>query len=138
MHDQKAHPMEIGRVGSSDSGSDATRSEGVLERKGKPSSLSADALRRLRRNPGAVAGAIVLTVLVFSAVLAPVIAPHDPIEQDSQAIRAQPSCNHPFGTDSFGRDVFSRVLYGGRKSLPIGMVAVSIAAFVGVSFGLIA
>jgi peptide/nickel transport system permease protein len=97
-----------------------------------------ESLHRLGRNPGAVAGVVVLAVIVLLAVFAPVVAPYDPIEQNSQAIRARPSREHLFGADTFGRDVFSRVLYGGRQSLPVGLVAVGIAAVVGVAFGLIA
>ena len=102
------------------------------------SSLARDTLRRLWRNPGAIMGAIVLTVIIFLAVFAPMIAPYDPIAQDSTAIRAAPSAQHIFGADNFGRDVFSRVLYGGRMSLPVGFVAVGITAMVGVALGLIA
>ncbi|MGI8476445.1 MAG: ABC transporter permease [Thermomicrobiales bacterium] len=109
----------------------------VLAREARSSGLTRDALRRLRRNPGAVAGLFVLLAMVGSAALAPLIAPYDPIAQDSQAIRAAPSMSHLFGADSFGRDVFSRVLYGGRLSLPVGLVAVGIAALIGVAFGLI-
>ena len=97
-----------------------------------------DAVRRLRRNPGAVAGIIVLTAMILLAVFAPVVAPYDPIEQNSTAIRAAPSGEHLFGADNFGRDIFSRVLYGGRMSLPIGFVAIGITAVVGVALGLIA
>lgn len=97
-----------------------------------------DAFHRLTRNSGAIAGGFVLIVMVLLAAFAPVVAPYDPIKQDSQAIRAAPSRDHLFGADTFGRDVFSRVLYGGRKSLPIGLIAVSIAAIAGVSFGLLA
>ncbi len=93
---------------------------------------------RIARNPGALLGAAVLAVLIVLTVFAPIVAPYDPIAQDSQSIRAAPSRDHLFGADTFGRDVFSRVLYGGRKSLPIGLVAVSIAAVVGVGFGLVA
>ena len=101
-------------------------------------SLTRDTLRRLWMNPGAIAGAIVLTVMVLSAIFAPLIAPYDPIAQDSTAIRAAPSAQHFFGTDNFGRDVFSRVLFGGRMSLPVGFVAVGITAIAGVALGLIA
>ncbi len=101
-------------------------------------SLTRDALTRIGRNPGAVLGAITLAALVLLTVFAPLVAPYDPIAQDSRAIRAAPSADHLFGADTFGRDVFSRVLYGGRKSLPIGLVAVAIAAVVGVGFGLVA
>ncbi len=109
-----------------------------LERASPPTSLARDAARRLARNPGAVTGAIVLVTIVLLALLAPVIAPYDPIAQDSGAIRAGPSPSHLFGADNFGRDVFSRVLYGGRKSLPVGLIAVGIAVVIGVGFGLIA
>lgn len=114
------------------------RAETALVQVGRPRTLWRDMANRLRRNPSAMAGAVILTVMIFLAVFAPVLAPYDPIDQDSQAIRAEPSRDHFFGADTFGRDVFSRVLYGGRKSLPIGLVAVGIAAIVGVTTGLAA
>lgn len=110
----------------------------TLSRHAAASSLTRDALRRLWRNPGAVAGAVVLIAMIVLAIFAPLIAPYDPIAQNSQAIRAAPSAQHLFGADTFGRDIFSRVLYGGRMSLPVGFVAVGITAVVGVAFGLIA
>ena len=64
--------------------------------------------------------------------------PYDPIQQDTQAIRQAPSRHHLMGTDNFGRDVFSRVLYGGRRSLPVGFVAIGIASVIGVICGLVA
>src|SRR4051794_15745066 len=94
----------------------------ILERGVKPYSPTRDAARRIARNPGAVAGAIVLVVIVLLTIFAPAIAPDDPNLQNSQALRAAPSRNHLFGTDRFGRDVFSRTIYGGRKSLPVGVV----------------
>jgi peptide/nickel transport system permease protein len=116
------------------------RREGAasLAQTASSSGLMQDAFRRLWRNPGAIAGAIVLTAMIVVSVFAPVIAPYDPIAQDSSAIRAAPSADHPFGADTFGRDIFSRVLYGGRMSLPVGFVAVGITAVVGVALGLIA
>lgn len=110
----------------------------ALARTAGATSLTKDAVRRLRRNPGAVAGAFVLLVMILAAILAPVIAPYDPIEQDSQAIRQPPNAEHWFGADNFGRDIYSRVLYGGRMSLPVGFVAVGITAIFGVALGLIA
>ena len=110
----------------------------TLARHSAASSLTRDALRRLWRNPGAIVGTIVLTVMILLAIFAPLIAPYDPIAQDSTAIRAAPSAKHLFGADTFGRDIFSRVLYGGRMSLPVGFVAVGITAIVGVVLGLIA
>ncbi len=110
----------------------------TLGRESAASSLTRDTLRRLWMNPGAIAGAFVLAAMVLLAIFAPLIAPFDPIAQDSTAIRAAPSAQHLFGTDNFGRDVFSRVLYGGRMSLPVGFVAVGITAIAGVALGLIA
>src|SRR4051812_28134961 len=79
----------------------------LLGRRAGSSNLIHDALRRLWRNPGAVVGTIVLTVMILLAAFAPVIAPYDPIEQSSTAIRAAPSGAHLFGADNFGRDIFS-------------------------------
>ena len=122
------------RIGSAPGGGAST----ALGRLSSSSSLTQDALHRLKRNPGAIAGAVVLTTMILLAAFAPMIAPYDPIAQDSTAIRAAPSAKHLFGADTFGRDIFSRVLYGGRMSLPVGFVAVSITAVVGVALGLIA
>jgi peptide/nickel transport system permease protein len=104
----------------------------------KSRGLAADAFHRIRKNPGALAGLVVLAAIVLCAIFAPLIAPDDPIAQNTQAIRQGPSWSHPFGTDNFGRDVFSRVIYGGRHSLPVGLIAVGIAGVVGVVTGLIA
>ena len=114
------------------------RAELLLGRVGKPAGLTRETLRRLRRNPGAVAGAIVLAAIVLVTIFAPAVSPRDPVAQDTTAIRQPPGRDHLFGTDNFGRDIFSRVLAGGRKSLPIGLVAVAMAAVVGVLFGLVA
>ncbi len=113
-------------------------SGGLLTHSARVSGLTAATFRRLRRNPGATIGLIVLATIVLLSVFAPVIAPYDPITQDTQAIRARPSAEHLFGADTFGRDVFSRVLYGGRQSLPVGLAAVGLAAIIGVGFGLVA
>jgi peptide/nickel transport system permease protein len=116
----------------------APPSAAALTRMPPPRSLAGDAFRRLRRNPGAMVGLVALAAIILLALLAPVIAPYDPIAQDTTAIRAAPSRQHFFGADNFGRDVFSRVLYGGRMSLPVGFVAIVIGAVIGVSLGLIA
>jgi peptide/nickel transport system permease protein len=109
-----------------------------LEIKTRSGGLARDTFRKLTRNPGAVAGLIVLALIVLATIFAPAIAPYDPIAQDTQAIRQAPSREHLNGTDTFGRDVFSRVLYGGRQSLPVGLIAVGIAGVVGVLTGLAA
>jgi len=101
-------------------------------------SLWGDALRRLVRNPGSVTGAIILLALILIAVLAPVITHYDPIEiVPSQRLQA-PSREHWFGTDAFGRDIYTRLVYGSRISLRMGLVSVGIALLLGVSSGMAA
>lgn len=95
-------------------------------------------LRRLWRTPSFVAGALLLTTLVALVLLAPVLTSYNPT-RISPADRLQPpSTEHVFGTDHFGRDVFSRVLHGGSLSLPMGVVPVAMAAVIGILLGLAA
>lgn len=94
-------------------------------------------LGRFVRNRAAGVGAAVILLIVLAAILAPWIAPDDPYAQDLAASLQGPSAAHWFGTDSLGRDVLSRVLYGGRITIPIGVAAVAIALVVGVPFGLV-
>jgi peptide/nickel transport system permease protein len=95
-------------------------------------------IRRLLRNPAALAGIVVTGVFLGTALLASWIAPYDPFLPATDAVLQAPSWAHPFGTDELGRDVLSRVLYGSRISLEVGVVAVSIAMVVGTVLGLIA
>jgi len=73
--------------------------------------------------------------MFICAVAAPIISPHDPVEPDLKNILASPSWSHPFGTDTLGRDVFSRVIYGSRISLLVGFVSVGIATLIGIMVG---
>src|SRR2546423_11158841 len=98
----------------------ATTAERTLGR--APRSLWRDAWARLRRNRFAIAGGVVALLLVLLALLAPVVAPYNPIDQDYDHLLEGPSLQHPFGTDNFGRDIFSRVIYGGRISLRVGLL----------------
>jgi peptide/nickel transport system permease protein len=107
-------------------------------RRAKPRSPRAIAIQQLRRNRGAVAGLIVCTIIVLASVFAPQIAPYDPLLISPQDYLQPPSPAHWFGTDSYGRDVFSRTLYGGRISLSVGLFSVVIAAVIGVVLGLLA
>ncbi|HVB28108.1 MAG TPA: ABC transporter permease, partial [Mycobacteriales bacterium] len=75
-------------------------------------------------------------LIVLAALLAPLVAPEDPYHQDLAASLQGPSAHHLFGTDSLGRDVLSRVLYGGRITIPMGIAAVAIAMLVGIPVGL--
>jgi peptide/nickel transport system permease protein len=93
--------------------------------------------RLVLRNPVTLASAAFLTVAVLAALFAPVLTPHDPTYLDP-AVRLQgPSLEHPLGTDDRGRDVFSRVIYGGRVSLAIGVSVTIAAALIGSLLGLL-
>ena len=94
-------------------------------------------LKRTVRHHLALIGLIILVPMFFCAVFAPLIAPNDPVEPDIKNILSAPSLSHPFGTDTLGRDVFSRVLYGTRISLLVGFVSVGIAILIGLILGAI-
>jgi peptide/nickel transport system permease protein len=105
-----------------------------------PSGLWREAFERLRRDPGAIAGFVLVLVFVVAAVFAPLIAPHSPLEQGlgGHLTAAPPSADHPFGLDQLGRDQFSRVVYGARYSLLIGVVSVTVGLSIGLILGAIA
>jgi len=94
--------------------------------------------RRLLRRRGAMLGGAVVLGFVAIAVLAPWLAPQDPIATSWSAIRKAPSAAHWFGTDEVGRDVLSRVVWGARASLLAGVVSVSISLALGIPIGLAA
>jgi len=96
------------------------------------------AARRFRRSRAAVAGALFLVAVVGAAMLAPLVAPSDPLKQNLSDAFAAPSERHPLGTDDLGRDVLTRLLYGARLSLGAACLAVAIAALSGVPVGLMA
>lgn len=95
-------------------------------------------LRRLLRSPTGVVGMAVMGLLVITAIFAPVIAPYSPLAQHMGAELAVPSNTYWLGTDEFGRDVFSRIVYGSRISLIVGVLAVVAGGVVGISSGLAA
>jgi peptide/nickel transport system permease protein len=96
------------------------------------------AWRRLRRRKTAMAGLVVVVLLIAVALLAPWVAPYDPIATSWSLVRKAPSWEHWMGTDEVGRDVLSRVIWGSRASLTAGLVSVGIALGVGVPLGLLA
>jgi peptide/nickel transport system permease protein len=96
------------------------------------------AVRRLLRNKMAILGATIVSISVFCAVAAPVLAPYEPVSMDLAATFSPPTREHVLGTDSFGRDVLSRVIYGTRVSLVIALASIGWAAAVGIPIGLIA
>lgn len=94
--------------------------------------------RQFLRHKLAVYSSFVLLLIVLSAVFAPLLAPHDPSYIDPLAFDQPPSPQHPLGTDRVGRDVLSRLIYGGRISLSVGVVAVSIYMVIGTILGSLA
>ena len=102
------------------------------------SSLWSDAIRRLFKNKAAVAGAVVLLVLIVLAAFAPWIAPYPYAYQNLDLGASPPSSAHLLGTDVLGRDLLSRILYGARISLLVGFIATTVALLIGVSWGIIA
>lgn len=108
-----------------------------------PVAESADPVRRRgiqwrRLSPRIWIGLITIGLMVFLALTADFLTPYDPNYQDYSAFRQAPSLDHPFGTDQVGRDVYSRVIYGTRISLLVGVVAVGIGMTIGVLSGLVA
>jgi peptide/nickel transport system permease protein len=106
-----------------------------------PSGLWSEAWRRLRRNPAAIVGFVLVGIFLFVAIFAPLIAPEDPRSGDLSRLGGVccpgPSADYLFGVDQQGRDVFSRIVYGARYSLLIGIVAVAVGLSVGLLLGAI-
>lgn len=83
-------------------------------------------------------GLFVLVALTFTALFAPALAPHDPFKQDLYSRLESPQPAHPLGKDRLGRDILSRIIYGSRISLGVGITVVGISSVIGVTLGLIA
>ncbi|MBI2207159.1 MAG: ABC transporter permease [Candidatus Rokubacteria bacterium] len=109
---------------------------------GSAPATARDGLRRrwwrFARNRGAVFGLAVCVAVVLLSVLAPVISPYDPLAQGAGPALQPPSMAHWAGTDSFGRDMLSRIIYGARIALAVGLVSVLLALVIGVALGLVA
>ncbi len=93
--------------------------------------------RRFRRKRIALAAGVIILLIVLASVFAPWLAPYEPAAPDYENLLAGPSAAHWFGTDAYGRDIFSRVLWGGRISLSVGFISVALGGFTGVVLGLI-
>jgi peptide/nickel transport system permease protein len=89
----------------------------------------------LRRSPLAYAAFIVMSLIILGAVLAPLMSPYDKDKIDLTEQYLAPSLNHPFGTDDLGRDIFVRVMHGGRITLAVGLLAMLVALGIGVTVG---
>lgn len=93
--------------------------------------------KRFRSNPMCIAGALLLLLLIFIAIFGPAIAPNDPILVNTPDRFTAPGREYWFGTDELGRDIFSRILYGGRIAVQVGLVSVTVAFVGGILLGLI-
>jgi ABC-type dipeptide/oligopeptide/nickel transport system permease subunit len=109
--------------------------EVITEKKYTKSSLYKDAWKRLRKNKLAMLGLGIVIVLILIAIFASFIAPYNPIERIKEESSLSPSRIHLFGTDLLGRDIFSRVIYGSRISIVVGVVAVGISVVIGLFLG---
>ena len=110
----------------------------TLEKFEKGTSLWQDAWVRLKKNHLAIAGIIFLIILSVLCLFAPVITPYGYQEQNLALGASGPSWQHWLGTDTFGRDLLTRILYGGRVSLMVGLVATAVSLVIGVTYGAIA
>ncbi|MDD5495899.1 MAG: ABC transporter permease [Candidatus Omnitrophica bacterium] len=95
-------------------------------------------MKEFIKNKMVFAGLLFIAVILIFAVLAPLIAPYEPAAIDTKNVLSPPSIKHIFGTDTLGRDIFSRIVYGSRISLSIGFIAVGIAVLIGLFFGSVA
>ncbi|MGI4953720.1 MAG: ABC transporter permease [Janthinobacterium lividum] len=93
--------------------------------------------RRFRRKRLALAAGVVLLLIVLAAVFAPFVAPYDPSAPDYENVLSGPSGEHWFGTDSYGRDMLSRIIWGARISLSVGLISVVVGGITGVALGLV-
>ncbi len=103
----------------------------------RPSGLYELVLRKFASNRVALAGLICLALILLAVLFADYVTPYDPIKRNTPERNMGPSLAHPFGTDKLGRDIMSRVLYGGRVSLQVGFLSMALATVVGVPLGLI-
>ncbi len=101
-------------------------------------SLTSLAIQSMRRNRSGLIGLFITVVLIILSLLAPVLAPYDELVMHPDDRFTPPSAAYPFGTDEFGRDIFSRILIGSRISFSVGLVSIIIATVVGVTIGLVA
>ena len=100
--------------------------------------MLAEIWRQFRKQRLALIGGGILAGLILVALLAPLLAPQDPLAQDLYGRLQPPSTSHLLGTDDFGRDILSRIIYGARISLRIGLITISLALTGGTLLGLVA
>ncbi len=94
--------------------------------------------RKLKMNRWAMASLVIILLIFLMAIFAPLLTPYDYAAQNYESVLESPSLQHPFGTDNFGRDVLSRIIYGSRYTVFIGFGCITIAATIGIALGLVA
>lgn len=109
-----------------------------VQGKQKKTNLFLDTMKRLSKNSAAMVGLVIIMVMAILAIFAPVLSPYRYDETDLKNTFATPSLEHPLGTDDLGRDILSRLMYGGRNSLRIGLISISAALVGGLAIGSIA
>src|SRR5688500_18987656 len=114
-----------------EAGVQVVRHPSSLEKPVAGSSPARQFARRLARKPRAAVGGAVIATMVVAAIFAPIVAPYDPTALDYTGLLQGPSTAHPLGTDELGRDTLSRVIYGARVSLQVGIIAVGLSLLVG-------
>lgn len=97
-----------------------------------------DIFYRFRKNRLAFAGFLIILLIIFAAIFAPFVAPYDPYYMNTQERLSSPRAEHWLGTDSFGRDIFSRIIYGAQISLQVGLISVGLSLVVGTVMGVVA
>ncbi|MCX6086286.1 MAG: ABC transporter permease [Caldiserica bacterium] len=105
---------------------------------GQPTTYWSDAIRRIRRNKLAVVGFWIIIALLVVAIVGPMVSPYSYEDQDLENTFQSPTLRHPFGTDQLGRDQLTRVMYGSRISLAVGIVCAALNFLIGVTYGGIA
>jgi len=103
-----------------------------------PTGFMAETFARLRKDPLGLSGLVIVVVILLATIFASVLAPHDPLEVDVYNRLLSPSWQHWLGTDQLGRDILSRVLFGGRIALKVAVVAISVSMAAGLLLGMLA
>ncbi len=109
----------------------------MSDSKPQKSSLWADSWKQLRKNHAAIAGLVILIALITASAIAPWLTPYSYEEQNLALGASKPSIEHWLGTDTLGRDLFTRLLYGGRTSFMVGICATVVSLLIGVPYGAI-
>ena len=112
--------------------------DGIVNGDIEYSSYYKDSFKRFRKNKAAMTCLVIILLLIAVAFFAPLIAPYDPSHQDYQSVLAQPNAKHLLGADEYGRDILSRIIYGTRISLSIGILAQLLASIIGITLGSLA